>query len=641
VELVARLQAVAPARPDTVGIRDWVTQLARDGLIDRKVAADVAAMYEAVRFGGETPSAESLRSLRGAVDAAIACMPAVERSAPKGTADEAKQPGNDAGGHAPGASAPVGDAPSTDGAERVTSARPTARASARLRPQRAAWKIGAALAAVALLLSGGYLALEGRHQAGVEGGAGVGSTAPTEAPGATLFTRRIDLSQHDGTGRGVSWVDFDRDGDQDLFLSSDSRMRLLETRGGAFIDVTARMGLSGAARSGQWADYDRDGDLDLAVTATGRVPVVWKRGDATFEPQQLPVRGWVNPEGLGWLDMERDGDADLIVTNGRAGIHLFRNDAGDLVDASDAVGFGAAGIGRVNGDFVHLADFDGDGFVDLLYGARRGLAARNVAGQRFEDVEWPLDLRMEAADRKRAPAVGDFDGDSDPDLFIPQDPGVLHINGGSGRFSPVAHPELAAHLTGGANSGVFGDLDRDGDVDLIVALKAGGLVLFTQAEGNLNLASAATGLPTLMRGVIVVGLSVADWESDGDLDIAYHGMSGQVGVLVNEAPLPSGYGTLAVDFAAPQPPGTQLVARSSAVPWVQTRRLGAAINVGSQSTGTHVFSMPAGIARLAVLRSDGVRLCGSATIAPGVSVTIAADDPSEMTPCERERVPLH
>ncbi|MEE2828374.1 MAG: CRTAC1 family protein [Myxococcota bacterium] len=202
------------------------------------------------------------------------------------------------------------------------------------------------------------------------------------------------LPELTGVSTAATAADFDNDGDPDLLvLSQHSSNALLVNQGDCrFEDGTEEAGLTGSSRSvhASWVDLDRDGWLDLYVTnwaepspdgPVGLAPVAqadrfWRsRGDGTFADHSADLPD-ASRESLGmvtgFFDYDQDGDADLLMSNDRGilfGPHrLFRNGGQDddggflLEDATTETGFDL----EMNGMGLALSDIDGDEDVDVL-----------------------------------------------------------------------------------------------------------------------------------------------------------------------------------------------------------------------------------------------------------------------------------
>jgi hypothetical protein len=136
------------------------------------------------------------------------------------------------------------------------------------------------------------------------------------------------------TSIGVAWGDYDNDGDLDAFVGNmfGSNQLLRNEGGGSFTDATTAP-LDDPTRDATgvaWLDYDNDGDLDLYVVNYSRGnrlfrnegPPAWDFTDASIAPLDNDGSGW----GVACADYDEDGEIDIYITNGGAN-RLFLNDA--------------------------------------------------------------------------------------------------------------------------------------------------------------------------------------------------------------------------------------------------------------------------------------------------------------------------
>jgi hypothetical protein len=347
---------------------------------------------------------------------------------------------------------------------------------------------------------------------------------------------------HRGYGLGTCAGDYDNDGRTDLYVTSFGPNTLYRNAGGgAFVNVTAAAGVG----SHQWGtscafvDVDRDGDLDLFVTNyvdlgadadrfCGRTtPLVrsychplnyepspnvlyrndggGKFTDVTAKAGLAGVRG--NGLGVAVADYDRDGWPDVFVANDAVPNFLFRNQGdGTFTETALVAGVAVATDGKARaGMGTVFGDYDGDGLPDLVvtnHETEMHSLFRNLGGGLFADVTvasglGPLTL----------PFVGfgvaffDYDNDADLDLSIVNGhviDNIMEFRNGArhaqrrlllentgGRFrdvSPQAGPGFATEAVGRGLAA--GDIDNDGDLDLLVTSNGGRAELLRNDGGN-------------------------------------------------------------------------------------------------------------------------------------------------------------
>jgi len=350
-----------------------------------------------------------------------------------------------------------------------------------------------------------------------------------------------------GWGMAIAVGDFDNDGLPDLYVTGYGHNVLYHNLGGCkFEDVTKKAGLQvgGFSTGAAWADYDRDGYLDLFVAryvdtdlhhlpppdpdATGYRSVIIQipdempgetdylfrnRGDGTFEDvsQKAGVNNPHKLHGMGvvWGDYDNDGWPDLFVTNDAGQNFLYHNKRDGTFEEIGVVsgtGLGPNGetLGNMAADF---GDFDRDGKLGLVvtrYSKQPASLYRN-------DPEGFTDVTMEA---KIAPPTippvkwgvgfGDFDNDGWPDILIAngnfsslmdalekevkyREPMQLFRNLGNGTFDEIA--DRAGPNDGPLKSRrgtAFGDVNNDGNLDVVVFNAAGPPSLFLNETRNAN-----------------------------------------------------------------------------------------------------------------------------------------------------------
>jgi hypothetical protein len=341
-------------------------------------------------------------------------------------------------------------------------------------------------------------------------------------------TTASSASGHNGFGQGVTATDFDNDGFPDIYLPCYGRNVLYLNNGdGTFRDASEASG-TGDKRWGTSAaalDYDSDGSLDLYIanygkwtpennpfcgdaqrgirtfcnprTITPETHALYRNhGDGTWR-DELPTLGLDRKDGRGQgvvsADLDGDGRIDLYVANDICPNFVFLNRGdGRLEDYSDLSGASRSidGIERA-GMGVDVDDVTGDGrpeiFVTNFHGEPNSMF-RNDGDGFFTEITSVAGFQSSGIPMvKWGTRLIDFDGDTWPDIFVtsghvddnlvqmgnqnaPHDePALLWRNKGTGRFELVSDSAGSyferTHVGRGA---AFGDLDNDGDTDIVV-----------------------------------------------------------------------------------------------------------------------------------------------------------------------------
>ncbi|MCH9650237.1 MAG: CRTAC1 family protein [Deltaproteobacteria bacterium] len=331
-------------------------------------------------------------------------------------------------------------------------------------------------------------------------------------------------------GMGVAVADIDGDEDLDLYLLNYGPNVLLRNDGsGRFEEVSVGVEDPSWSVSGAFFDFEGDGDLDLYVVNYLDYDVEKEKPcragplEIYCSPEQFPAVGdrLYRNDGGRFVDVSRsagvvrdgrgmgaavgdlngDGKTDIYVTNDRSHNLLYLNQGGKLdeVAAESGVGYGPTGLAE-GGMGVALGDFLGTGQAAIFMTNFQKEPNRlyvDAGGGFFDDATFRSGLGFPSSELVGwGIGVLDLEGDGDLDLavgnghvfenaeeFIPGSafalPDQLFVNGGDGRFEVSSFPGTPYSSRGLA----VGDLDGDGDQDLVTASCGGPLQLWRNDSG--------------------------------------------------------------------------------------------------------------------------------------------------------------
>jgi hypothetical protein len=369
------------------------------------------------------------------------------------------------------------------------------------------------------------------------------STHFTPGGGELLFEQESGTAvvEDSASTGGVSWIDFDGDGDADLMVTNGydvsveepepQKNRLYENRDGQLLPWTTGSLVTddGYSSGSTWGDFDNDGLPDVFISnQRDQNNFLYRNmGDGTFEriEDQPPANDGGQSYAASWVDVDNDGWLDLFVANGglshQGQNFLYRNLEGqgfERIEEGEIVTEEGTTCG------VSWADFDGDGdqdvFVSDLMRANSGTGGlyRNNGDWTFSRVDadsMPLGDSMPTA-----ATWGDIDNDGDLDLYLASVYGMANIllrNGGTDGFERVDGCD--AVLDGGHTYGAnWADIDNDGDLDLVVANWGAAPVLY--ANDGTGLLNRADGGALGSAVEYPATIAWADIENDGTLDLA-------------------------------------------------------------------------------------------------------------------------
>lgn len=302
---------------------------------------------------------------------------------------------------------------------------------------------------------------------------------------------------HRALENNAVFADYDNDGFLDLYIQSQKGPLLYKNADqGVFEDKTALSKLQGEGGIiALFFDMDQDGDLDLFEASPSENRIFRNNGNETFVNNtqetglSFTVTGSIIDAAIG--DFDDDGDVDLLILNDQGKVLLFSNKRQGKFELLKDSGLEEG----IAGTSLTVADYNNDGFLDAFLASKKGGQGKlyvNAKNGKFDTLTNVLEIlpgldAIQAMDAE----FFDFDNDGYLDLVVAgqgenkEASGVLlYHNDGAGMFKNVSH--LLPTKISDASQLTSIDFDNDGDKDLMLALKQGGVKLLRNDGGNLN-----------------------------------------------------------------------------------------------------------------------------------------------------------
>ena len=338
-------------------------------------------------------------------------------------------------------------------------------------------------------------------------------------------------------GYGVAFRDLDGDGDSDLYVvrfRNLNRLFIYQKETGAFNDMTIKTGLGGnlypryqenLELSASIVDYDNDGFQDVFIGGWGVTTKLFRQAkrlkfvDVTEQIKiEIPISG---NNGI-WADVDIDGDLDLYLTNEHGENKLYiQSPDRTFTEKSREFGVNNSEISQS----ASFADVDLDGYPDLYVcnWESPDVFYRNIDGTHFKRINLPL-IHLTKKLNSNGVQFGDIDNDGDLDLLVTDRQGNSRIylnecvSGGEWKFNDW-NIESGINNRFPSYSGLIADFDNDGWQDIFFSNIGPNLFFRNQQDGLFKQIYQENINPKSRLEYYSTGAAVADIEGDGDLDL--------------------------------------------------------------------------------------------------------------------------
>ena len=328
---------------------------------------------------------------------------------------------------------------------------------------------------------------------------------------------------------GIATADFDNDGDADLVTADNfgaaQRVSVLTNNGQANFTVTPYSCTGYNPRAVTTGDVNNDGWQDIIAVDQGGIALIWLNNGSGSFGSVITRTTLIDIVSVTVADIDADGDLDLIVSGNSNGVQILLNNGSGTFGTATSIG---------GGHTTTTGDVDNDGDIDIISATAGGSVNvyRNNGSGTFASNSYGT-----GGFNNNNIAVGDLNGDGFLDIATAHDAGISSVavllNNGAGSFSAAVGSPFPLSLGANPRAIALGDVDGDGDLDIATGNSTSNDVAVLINNGVASF-TFATGSPFPVGGNTPWGITMADFDNDGDIDIATpNNQTNNVSILIN------------------------------------------------------------------------------------------------------------